>query len=272
MTLRHVLLEPARLSVGTQAKGNNPQAEEHRVTWEREMERAQLAAFAPPGQTPLRITVPEPTHLPSVGLAISVEPPSPKPVPAKPVSERTEQLAEALRGFGCILAMETTFPAPARGSAADGGFDPLALDDHEDLIDFDPLCAGTAVLANVIAGSPAVATHGAIPGLAMPQRAAAVAVLQQSDSPSIRLHADWAADGVRLWLGLDSSVLGHMSAIVDQVRQSMRGQGVRLLSLACNGQLIEDEAAAISGDKHTMPGADAPYEKPKENKPWPSVQ
>jgi len=278
VTLRHVLLEPTRASVGTQAKGNNAQAEEHRRTWEREMERAQLAAWPP--QKPLQASAaPDVSQLSSVGRATPVvrsrsdtdQHASPDAPAAKPASERTERLAEALRGFGRVLAMETTALAPASGPAFDAEFDPLALDAREDLIDFDPVCAGTTTPGHIASDLPAVATHWSASELGAPLRPAAAAVLQQAENPSIRLHADWAAEGVRLWLGLDSSVLGHMAAIVDQVRQCMRGQGVRLLSLACNGQLVEDDAATTSDNKETMSGPTTPSE-PKENKPWPSVQ
>lgn len=107
---------------------------------------------------------------------------------------------------------------------------------------------------------------------AAPARTAQSAPARQppAPAPSIRLHADWTADGVRLWLGLDASVLGQMQAISDQVRQWMKTQGVRLLSLSCNGRLIEGAADGSSEQEDIGPLA-AATNKSEDRKPWPSV-
>jgi hypothetical protein len=107
---------------------------------------------------------------------------------------------------------------------------------------------------------------------AAPQTARAADRLStQGVAPAIRVHADWSAEGVRLWLGLDATVIDQMGAIAEQVRQWMRGQGVRMLSLACNGRLLDVDAGTDSADSDAVT-ANIPAFDSKEKQPWPSVQ
>jgi len=55
-------------------------------------------------------------------------------------------------------------------------------------------------------------------------------------APPLRWHAEWDEQGVRVWLGLDSAAGIDAPQLAQQVLQSLGGQGVRVLSLICNGK------------------------------------
>jgi hypothetical protein len=55
----------------------------------------------------------------------------------------------------------------------------------------------------------------------------------------IRLHADWSAEGVRLWLGMDASHLGSLEFINAQLQRWLSTQGLKLLSMSVNGRVVE---------------------------------
>jgi hypothetical protein len=54
----------------------------------------------------------------------------------------------------------------------------------------------------------------------------------------IRLHAHWSPDGVQLWLGMDASLAVTLQSVTAQLRRWLSVQGVRLLSISCNGRLV----------------------------------
>ncbi|MRD48681.1 hypothetical protein GHT07_15435 [Caenimonas koreensis DSM 17982] len=60
----------------------------------------------------------------------------------------------------------------------------------------------------------------------------------------IRLHADWSADGIRLWLGMHADMLPHLDAIAAQLQRWVNAQGLKMLSLACNGKDLRGHALA----------------------------
>ena len=65
----------------------------------------------------------------------------------------------------------------------------------------------------------------------------------------IRLHADWSSDGVRLWLGLDASLAAALPTIAAQLQRWLSIQGVRLLSISCNGRPVGDPEQAAAADR-----------------------
>lgn len=113
-------------------------------------------------------------------------------------------------------------------------------------------------------GPKASATAEAEPVHRAPE---ATSTVPSRRNPPVRLHAEWGADGVRLWLGLDAAILAHRHVIADQVRRWMQGQGVRVLSLWCNGESLPDPLAAQS----VQPATETQSRQTKE-KPWPSAR
>jgi hypothetical protein len=66
------------------------------------------------------------------------------------------------------------------------------------------------------------------------------------DAPveSIRVHAEWSEDGVRLWVGVDADVLSSLDQITQQLQAWVAGRGLRLRALSCNGQALSREFPA----------------------------
>lgn len=75
-------------------------------------------------------------------------------------------------------------------------------------------------------------------------------------SSATRVHAQWSADGLTLWLGVDGSaqqVELQAHAIVHALQKTLILQGQRLSRVVCNGQLVFD---AKSGERR----AGAPWD------------
>ncbi len=73
----------------------------------------------------------------------------------------------------------------------------------------------------------------------------------------IRLHADWSTDGVRLWLGMDASMGAALQSVTTHLQRWLSAQGVRLLSISCNGRLVvapRETSMAASFEADPTPG------------------
>jgi hypothetical protein len=64
----------------------------------------------------------------------------------------------------------------------------------------------------------------------------------------IRLHADWSEEGVRLWLGMDPALAESLRAITAQLQRWLSAQGVRVLSISCNGRVVTRESETAAAD------------------------
>ncbi|HSV47301.1 MAG TPA: hypothetical protein VLJ58_16040 [Ramlibacter sp.] len=64
----------------------------------------------------------------------------------------------------------------------------------------------------------------------------------------VRIHAEWSDAGVRLWLGMDAHMLAQVDQISAELQKWLAREGIRVLSMACNGKpLLEDaEPAQLS--------------------------
>lgn len=63
--------------------------------------------------------------------------------------------------------------------------------------------------------------------------------------PPVRLHAEWAAHGVRLWLGSDARAGLDTARLAQQMQRWLAGQGLCLLSLVCNGKTLYAAAPSV---------------------------
>ena len=57
---------------------------------------------------------------------------------------------------------------------------------------------------------------------------------------TLRVHAEWRLEGVRLWCGMDPSYPASATELAPQLVRCLNEQGVRLLTLVCNGRAIYD--------------------------------
>jgi hypothetical protein len=69
---------------------------------------------------------------------------------------------------------------------------------------------------------------------------------------SVRWHAEWRPDGLHLWLGVDenpSLPLPQLTQLLlQELRPQLEARGARLVSLVCNGRLLETAAATPAPD------------------------
>ncbi|WP_141513653.1 hypothetical protein [Ramlibacter sp. WS9] len=100
--------------------------------------------------------------------------------------------------------------------------------------------APAAAQVQALKSSASAAIRESGPGLGVAMRA----VPQEP----IRLHAEWSEEGVRLWLAMDSALPETLQGIAAQLQRWLSAQGVRLLSISCNGQRISDGRAATAVD------------------------
>ncbi|MDA8456962.1 hypothetical protein M4R22_19565 [Acidovorax sp. GBBC 3334] len=79
---------------------------------------------------------------------------------------------------------------------------------------------------------------------------------EKQPAPGTRVHAQWSAAGVELWLGMDgtASQVGFQSAaLVPSLQRSLREQGQRLMRVVCNGQVVFDCESPVSHQLPTTP-------------------
>lgn len=70
----------------------------------------------------------------------------------------------------------------------------------------------------------------------------------------LRLHAEWAEQGVRIWIGADQAALlsaGSLALLGEQLRRFCREQGAPLLALVCNGKPVALDAADAGEAAHS---------------------
>ena len=65
---------------------------------------------------------------------------------------------------------------------------------------------------------------------------------------SIRTHAEWTSEGVRVWLGVDADQRGSLPELVQQVQQWLALSGESLYSLVCNGQTLWEKDGDCLGE------------------------
>jgi hypothetical protein len=111
--------------------------------------------------------------------------------------------------------------------------------------------AGVAPHALALSNQARFAQNDSVPDANSSAPLSVANELQPVPEP-IRLHANWSTDGVRLWLGLDSSAQVALQPIATQLQRWLNNQGHKLLSLNCNGQVVID-------------GANEPLHRPNSN-------
>jgi hypothetical protein len=255
------------------ARGNERQVAEHRLAWQREMERAQMddwLAHGPLKTAAAQLAKPGARELAGMvrghgAAGREVRADAPDQGQQAP-HDRTVQLAKALGFFGNVQAATTVSGADhAEGCAVE----PSTPADPADVHAIRTWGFAPPVLAGPDTRS--AAHESAPPSVGVTRTREQGVDGRAAPSPPIRLHADWSSEGVRLWIGLDAGALEHMAPIAAHVRQWMRGQGVRVLSLACNGRPVTQAAGEPDRTAHAMTDTRPPL-KPQETHSWPSTQ
>lgn len=59
---------------------------------------------------------------------------------------------------------------------------------------------------------------------------------------AVRIHAEWTAQGVKVWLGLSASTAAHAEQVAQAIQQWLNTQGQRLISVTCNGRVLTPSA------------------------------
>ncbi|RKP48420.1 hypothetical protein [Trinickia fusca] len=89
------------------------------------------------------------------------------------------------------------------------------------------------------------------------------------DPPAVRLHAEWSADGVRVWLGADRGEPVPLAALVNGLHSWLAGQRTRLLSVVCNGRLVWPAPAADAAHRREAASFDSSIQPDTDTKDAP---
>jgi hypothetical protein len=82
-----------------------------------------------------------------------------------------------------------------------------------------------------------------------PALTASSVLLEATGLAGVRCHAQWTADGVNVWLGMDASVQDptqQLKSILWQLQQSLSQQGQVLASVVCNGRTVFQRDSPVS--------------------------
>lgn len=77
----------------------------------------------------------------------------------------------------------------------------------------------------------------------------------------VRVHADWSEEGVRVWLGMDGAAAGSAGMLARQLHRWLGSQGIRTLSITCNGKCLSQRWSQPGGPA-LPPAAPAWYDFP----------
>ena len=95
------------------------------------------------------------------------------------------------------------------------------------------------------------------PALPAPARASGATLASESLESPVRLYAEWSAEGVRIWVGMNAGQPLQLQQLALQMRQWLSRQGERLVALTCNGHTIWREsgpADAVLGSEDEVLG------------------
>ena len=63
----------------------------------------------------------------------------------------------------------------------------------------------------------------------------------------IRVHTEWANEGVRIWLGVDQGLHLNIDMLANRIEMWLRDQRVKVIGLVCNGrELLDGEKGKVS--------------------------
>jgi len=66
----------------------------------------------------------------------------------------------------------------------------------------------------------------------------------------VRMHVEWQGDTAHIWLGVDPTVRHHLPELVQTLSNWLRGQGLQLRGLVCNGQVVVASAGSATSPRH----------------------
>ena len=178
------------------------------------------------------------------GAAAPANPQAPTRGPTREVADPARAGATSQAGvadIGTVAAVMEALAAQPRTAAVVAAVDALAV--------------STAVpppAANMLPASTPAPTVGAEPAAAVleaqseetdraaspPPVAPAAASTGSDDAP--RVHAEWTADGVKVWLGMteDPALPGRLEALLAQLQPMLAAHGEPLAELFCNGRSV----------------------------------
>jgi hypothetical protein len=198
-------------------------ANSHRHAWKREMERAQSEAWfkdkAAAQGNPQQVA---PPRRPAVIQALGA------------VSASEFVATHPRGGRGSHVGIPTEEPSRVATRASDL---PVQLQVPTAPARSTSLVSGQSALAMPL--TPAFDSNHRAPDVA-PRGAAA----GRTTSPfpgqrnPVRVHAQWDGNDVSLWLGLDVDQTNQATQLVDTLRTWLQSQGLRPVSIVCNGQLV----------------------------------
>ena len=189
---------------------------------------------------------PLPASLPNVAPAMTKLPASPAtaaimgPAPA-PAARAQSSVAAAGVGQSIAAALAVAYAAtPAQGIASGAEEEPAPV--PEPAPSSAPRREIPPAFRDLFGPDEGVGAESAVTDEAPAAGAARDEAKSAQPAAPVRWHAEWDEQGVRVWLGLDSAAGIDAPQLAQQVLQSLGEQGVRVLSLVCNGKSLYGSA------------------------------
>ncbi|MBX3625332.1 MAG: hypothetical protein KF892_09995 [Rhizobacter sp.] len=195
----------------------------HRSAWKREMERAQSEAWFK-----AKATAPHDQHRASAARRSAAT----QALGAAGISDSaaTHRNGDPVASVG-IAATEPSNAPPRPPSLPARLQVPTASERKAPL--------GSGQVAVAMPSTPATGSRHGAPDAACSgaETGRAAVPLFPGQRKPVRMHAQWDGNDVSLWLGLDADQATDASRLVDTLRALLQGQGLRPVSIVCNGQL-----------------------------------
>ncbi len=259
------------------------------AAWLREMERAQTATWFKPHVAPSLPVGNAPLPTPRANVLggdahpqTSIGPTTPSAVaarhdPAQHTSSQPDRQAPASNPNPPARVVQAV---PVNSTARPGALTTstplarMATDTTQGGSDARP--TPPPVLPAHLAARPVVTLPRAYtppPGDAMPPQTAGAALptlpasAPPPDNTAPRLHAQWTATGVNVWLGIGGQpdhIASQAQALVPELRRQLQAQGQLLGRVVCNGRLIFDSSTAGQQPPRVLPFSLTPSHSPQE--------
>jgi len=258
LSISTLFLSASELSLpgSSDPQGGGARVDSHRLAWQREMERAQTESWFKKPQTDTPDRQPD---QPRRG-ATRVQ-------PSKNESSGSEQRTHTptyLATMAAISKPPVSDLHEARqvvaGDPIRRSFAPLIAEDGSAVFHEQGLPAQRVSARLLCAADLQIALRAARPvndtagvdeqrdeAMTEPQNLRSdrawitSATLPGSHEP-VRLHVQYEGETAKVWMGLDGSHEAHLPQLASLVSECLQGQGLRVISVVCNGQTFSEMA------------------------------
>lgn len=269
-------------------KASTAAPEQGGLSWQREMERAQMSTWL--AHEPPSHSTPNPSTSSAPTAATHGQPRSPvAPAPRRsgdPASAHPALAAAAIgkaapsahSGPTCAatapadVPRTSSFTRPAAGSSAIRDTEPGRRAVGVNTV---PASTGNMPLRPISLQPSPLAAPPATPGPArgldsdtgLDPTDARAAPTVSTERPPARVHIEWRDGQAHVWLGVDASLADRRRELAATVTASVRAQGLEVASLTCNGRPWSEAITQRLAGQRTNAAPHRPPETPSSPNP-----